>query len=98
MGSENLQNVVSEKILGITINENMSCAEHLKKTTATVNIKVALLVKIKSFYLYLLECFSIMTTFCLIWTIVQSSGVFLLVLGHIKNDDGGGQRGHQERL
>ncbi len=46
MGSENLQNVESEKILGITI---ISWAEHLKKTTATVNSKVALLRKIESF-------------------------------------------------
>ncbi len=49
MGSENLQNVESEKILGITINQNLSWAEHLKKTTATVNSKVAQLRKIKSF-------------------------------------------------
>ncbi len=49
MGSENFQNVESEKILGITINQNLSWAEHLKKTTATMNSKVALLRKIKSF-------------------------------------------------
>ncbi len=47
MGTENLQNVGSEKILGI--NQNLSWAEHLKKTAATVNSKVALLRKIKSF-------------------------------------------------
>ncbi len=47
MGSENLQNVESEKILGIPINQNL--AEHLEKTTATVNSKVALLRKIKFF-------------------------------------------------
>ncbi len=41
MGSENLQNVESEKILGIIINQNLSWAEHLKKTTAAVNSKVA---------------------------------------------------------
>ncbi len=49
MCSENLQNVESEKILGITINQHLSFAEHLKKTTATVNSKVVLLRKIKSF-------------------------------------------------
>ncbi len=47
MGSENLQNVESENILGININQNLSWAEHLKKTT--VNSKVVLLRKIKSF-------------------------------------------------
>ncbi len=31
MGSENLQNVESEKIIGMTIKENLSWAEHLKK-------------------------------------------------------------------
>ncbi len=49
MGCENLQNVESEKNLGITINQNLSLAEHFKKTTDTVNSKVALLRKIKSF-------------------------------------------------
>ncbi len=49
MGSDNLQNVESEKILGITINQNLSWAVYLKKTTVTVNSKVALLRKIKSF-------------------------------------------------
>ncbi len=48
MGSEKLQNVESEKILGITINQNLSWAEHLEKTNATVNGKVALLRIIKS--------------------------------------------------
>ncbi len=48
MGSENPQNE-SEKILVITINQTLSCAEHLKKTTATVNSKVPRLRKIKSF-------------------------------------------------
>ncbi len=48
MGSENFQNVELEKILGITTNQNLSWAEHLKKITATVNSKVALLRRIKS--------------------------------------------------
>ncbi len=40
---------LSQQILRISINQNLSVAEHLKKTTATVNSKVALLMKIKSF-------------------------------------------------
>ncbi len=49
MGTENLQNVESENILGITLNQNVSWAEHLKMTTATLNSKVALPRKINSF-------------------------------------------------
>ncbi len=42
------QNIESEKNLGIATNQNLSWAEHLNKTTATVNSKAALLRKIKS--------------------------------------------------
>ncbi len=52
MGIKNLQNVKSEKILGITIIQNMSWTKHLKTTTATVISKISLLRRIKPF-LYL---------------------------------------------
>ncbi len=73
MNNDTLENVTSDKLLGVTIDHNLSWEKHITTIVSTINRKLALL-RIKWYMPLSTRKLFLLHTFCLTLTTVQLSG------------------------
>ncbi len=73
MNNDTLENVTSDKLLGVTIDNNLSWEKHITTIVSTINRKLALLRRIKQYMPLSTRKLFLIHTFCLTLTTVQLS-------------------------
>ncbi len=71
MNNDTFENVTSDKLLGITIDHNLSCEKHITTILSNINRKRALLGRIKQYMPLSTRKLFLIHTFCLTLTTVQ---------------------------
>ncbi len=74
MNNDTLENVTSDKLLGVTIDHDLSWEKHIRTIVSTINENLLSLKGSSCTCPYLLESYFLIHTFCLTFTTVQLSG------------------------
>ncbi len=70
MNNGTLENVTSDKLLGVSIDHNLSWEKHITTIVSTINIKLALLRRIKRYMSLSTRKLFLIHTFCLTLTLI----------------------------